>query len=125
MIIEKALGELKAFRPILIVSNLGLILTKFIKFLVIYRIVRGFVILIGLITLLKWIGYDFSHVMHFFGSLPELTNLQNTWVGEVYNAIFKKVLEFINGIAENAPPPPDGHKVMDAVRKTVEQGKNM
>lgn len=123
--LENVISTVRSAQPGLVIANLSMILTKTIKFLVIYRIVRGFVILIGLITLLKWIGYDFTHVLNFFAALPEMTNLDETWLGDVYNAIFKQVLDFINGIAENAPPPPDGQKIMNEIKNVVDQSKNM
>lgn len=125
MIFEKFIGELKSFKPMAIVNNLGLILTKFVKVAVILRLVKGFVILLGLLTLLKWLGFDFSHVLEFFGSLPELFNMNETWLGDVYNIIFKKVLEFVNGVADNAPEPPNGQKILDAIKKVILRSDNI
>ncbi len=125
MIVDVFFRELKAFKPAIIIANLGLILSKFIKVAVIFRIVKGFVILIGTIALLKWIGFDFSHVLNFFGGVPEMTNTQNTWLGDVYTTIFKKVLLFVNSIADNAPKAPDGTKILEALKKLFMDSKNM
>lgn len=119
---DSIIGHIRNFKPAAIIPLLPLLLMKIVKSVVIYRIAKGLLMVVGIIFALSWIGFDFNHVLDFFGAVPEITNLDGTWIGDVYNAVFKLMVEFVQGIAEQAPPPPDGQKLLDALKNVITGG---